>query len=46
MGVGLYYVDKVMETIGGRLLICDAKELEIADAYDGAAVVLIFKKEK
>jgi signal transduction histidine kinase len=46
MGVGLYYVDKVMETIGGKLLICDAKELDIADAYDGAAVVLIFKKEK
>lgn len=46
MGVGLYYVDKVMETIGGKLLICDAKELDISDAYDGAAVVLIFKKEK
>ena len=46
MGVGLYYVDKVMETIGGKLLICDAKELDISDAHDGAAVVLIFKKEK
>ena len=46
MGVGLYYVDKVMETIGGKLLICDAKELDISEAYDGAAVVLIFKKEK
>lgn len=46
MGVGLYYVDKVMETIGGKLLICDAKELDVAGAYNGAAAVLIFKKEK
>jgi len=46
MGVGLYYVDKVMETIGGKLLICDAQELDVGEAYNGAAVVLIFKKEK
>jgi signal transduction histidine kinase len=46
MGVGLYYSDKVMETIGGSLLICSPDDLELPDAYQGAAVVMIFKKEK
>lgn len=46
MGVGLYYADKVMETIGGRLLICDPEDLELSDAYKGAAVVMIFRKDK
>jgi len=43
MGVGLYYTDKVMETIGGRLLITSAEELELPSSYSGAAVVMIFK---
>ena len=46
MGVGLYYADKVMETIGGRLLISTAEELDLPLGYDGAAVVLIFNKGK
>ncbi|MFT7687806.1 MAG: hypothetical protein ACI9FB_003163 [Candidatus Azotimanducaceae bacterium] len=45
MGVGLYYSDKVMETIGGRLLICNPEDLDLPDAYRGAAVVMIFNKE-
>ncbi|WP_196160288.1 ATP-binding protein [Reinekea sp. G2M2-21] len=45
MGVGLYYADKVMESIGGSLLICSPDDLELPDAYQGAAVVMIFKKE-
>ena len=44
MGVGLYYADKVMETIDGRLIITDAAELDLPKAYDGAAVVMIFKQ--
>ena len=44
MGVGLYYADKVMETIGGRLLVSSADELELSSDYCGAAVVLIFKR--
>lgn len=44
MGVGLYYADKVMETIGGRLQICTPDELEMPSAFNGAAVVMIFKK--
>lgn len=46
MGVGLYYADKVMETIGGRLQICDSDELDLPEAYQGAAVVMIFNQEK
>lgn len=44
MGVGLYYVDKVMESIGGRLLITSGEDLEFQEPFLGAAVVLIFKK--
>lgn len=46
MGVGLYYADKVMETIGGRLQICDPEDLDLPEAYQGAAVVMIFRKDK
>ncbi|ELH0896693.1 sensor histidine kinase [Vibrio fluvialis] len=42
MGVGLYYADKVMETIGGRLQICTPEDLDLPEAYQGAAVVMIF----
>jgi len=45
MGVGLYYSDKVMETIGGSLLICTPDELELPEAYQGAAVIMLFNKE-
>ena len=46
MGVGLYYADKVMEAIGGRLHICTPEELDLPEAYQGAAVVMIFSKGK
>lgn len=45
MGVGLYYADKVMETIGGRLQICTPEDLDLPEAYQGAAVVMIFSQE-
>lgn len=45
-GLGLYYVNMVMENIGGRLLILTPEELELPQVYDGAAVVLIFKGSK
>ena len=44
MGVGLYYSDKVMESLGGTLLICHPDDLELPEAYKGAAVVMLFKK--
>jgi len=43
MGLGLYYADKVMETIGGRLIITTCDELDLPDAYSGAAIVMVFK---
>ncbi|EKO3925334.1 ATP-binding protein [Vibrio metschnikovii] len=46
MGVGLYYADKVMESIGGRLQICDPEDLDLPEAYQGAAVVMIFNQER
>jgi hypothetical protein len=43
MGLGLYYSDKVMETIGGRLIITSGQDLDLEEPYTGAAVVMIFK---
>jgi signal transduction histidine kinase len=46
MGVGLYYADQVMESIGGKLILTNAAELDLPPTHNGAAVVLVFKKEK
>lgn len=43
MGLGLYYADKVMETIGGRMIITTCEELDLPGVYSGAAVVMVFK---
>lgn len=43
MGLGLYYAKMVMDTIGGKLLIMDAPELETDHVFDGAVVCMIFK---
>ena len=45
-GLGLYFVNLVMENIGGRLLFMTPEELELPAVYDGAAVVLLFKSRK
>lgn len=44
MGIGLYYVSLVMETIGGKLLFPNAKDLELPEVYDGACVALVLPK--
>jgi Histidine kinase-, DNA gyrase B-, and HSP90-like ATPase len=44
MGLGLYYTNLVMETIGGKLLFKDSEELDIPKAYNGACIVLVFPK--
>lgn len=46
MGVGLYYADQVLESIGGKIIIATAEELDLPIAYNGAAIALVFKKEK
>lgn len=44
MGLGLYYVKQIMESIGGQLLITSAEDLDLDLNYHGAVVVMIFKK--
>jgi signal transduction histidine kinase len=48
MGLGVYFCKMVMENIGGKLEVMHVDQLreliEIPAAYDGAAVVLTFKK--
>lgn len=46
MGVGLYYADQVMESIGGKIFITTAEGLDLPKTYDGAAIALVFNKEK
>ncbi|MBQ3238837.1 MAG: ATP-binding protein [Bacteroidaceae bacterium] len=44
MGLGLYYVNLVMETIGGKLLFPDRDKYDVPEVYNGAFVVLVFPK--
>jgi len=44
MGLGLYFVNMVMEMLGGKLLFPDKEELDIPKAYNGAVVALVFPK--
>ena len=44
MGLGLYFVNIVMESIGGNMLFPDRSELNIPQVYNGACVVLVFPK--
>jgi signal transduction histidine kinase len=44
MGLGLYFVNIVMEMIGGKLLFPDREELNIPKSYNGAVIVLVFPK--
>lgn len=46
MGLGLYFVNLVMELIGGELLFPDKDEVEIPEAYNGAILALVFPKQK
>jgi len=46
MGLGLYYADQVMESIGGKLIITNAEDLDLSPAYTGAAVALVFNRGK
>lgn len=44
MGLGLYYAEKVMEALNGKLIICKPEDLELSASYNGAAVALVFHK--
>lgn len=45
MGLGLYYANLVMESQGGSVMLADISELDIPKAYDGAAVILRFRRK-
>ena len=43
MGLGLYYVNMVMQLNGGSLRFLEPNEVELPEGYDGAVAALIFK---
>ncbi len=45
MGLGLYFVDLVMNMMGGSLIFPDNSDLDIPKAYNGACIVLKFPKQ-
>lgn len=45
MGLGLYFVNLVMETIGGKLLFPSMGDCDTPTAYSGAIIALIFPKD-
>lgn len=44
MGLGLYYVDLVMQSIGGKILFPDVSMYNVPAEYCGAFIVLVFPK--
>lgn len=44
IGVGLYYVNLIMQTIGGSLRMVDRDLVSINSDYDGAALALVFPR--
>lgn len=46
MGLGLYFVNLVMEMMGGKLVFPDKEDLEIPKVYNGAILALVFPKQK
>jgi hypothetical protein len=44
MGLGLFFVNMVMEMVGGKLLFPDRNDLDIPNPYTGAVIALVFPK--
>lgn len=44
IGVGLYYVNLIMHTIGGSLRMVDTDLVPLGPDYDGAALALVFPR--
>lgn len=44
MGLGLYYVDLVMQSLGGKVLFPDVTFYDVPSSYKGAFVVLVFPR--
>jgi len=45
MGLGLYFVNIVMEMLGGKLLIPETADLDLPKGINGATLVLVFPKD-
>ena len=45
MGLGLYFVNLIMESMGGKLYFPDNKDMNIPNIYTGACIALIFPKK-
>jgi len=45
MGLGLYFVNIVMEMMGGEMMFPDSEDLDLPKGIDGAVIVLVFPKE-
>ncbi|OAZ04822.1 ATP-binding protein [Flavobacterium succinicans] len=45
MGLGLYYVNLVMEMLGGKIIFPDNSDLDIPQVYNGACIALVFPKK-
>ena len=45
MGLGLYFVNIVMEMMGGELLFPNYEDLDLPKGINGATIVLVFPKE-
>ena len=45
MGLGLYFSNLVMETIGGKLLFPSNEDCSVPQAYTGAIVAIIFPND-
>nr|DAP38711.1 MAG TPA: Histidine kinase-, DNA gyrase B-, and HSP90-like ATPase [Caudoviricetes sp.] len=46
MGLGLYFVELVMNMLGGKLIFLNSDEIELPKGLDGAVVVLVFPKNQ
>ncbi|WP_278257208.1 hypothetical protein [Nocardioides convexus] len=44
IGVGLYYVNLIMQAIGGSLQMIDPDLVPLGEDYDGAALALVFPR--
>jgi hypothetical protein len=44
MGLGLYFVNVVMETLGGRLIFPKNEDLDLPKGLNGAIIALVFPK--
>lgn len=45
MGLGLYFVNIVMEMLGGELIFPDTEDLDLPKGLNGASIVLVFPKD-